>query len=307
MLGVRGYLLAILLADAATAVFILFYLLLRSGFSDGDASNVGVSQLLSYAAPLIPTSALWWSIAYFDRFVLLSYHGTGAVGLLAAAGRIPSLITFGAGVFFEAWQYSALRVSEGERAALFERIYGMLCAGLVALCAVLMLLARPLVGYLFASDFHGAASLVPLLVLGALFSALSSFLGSAYMVKMRSRMSLITALLGASVNLVLCLLMVPRRGAYGAVSATVVSYLVIFICRSVQVRRMIPFAQHGWRLGSAAVLLLALGLALGSSEPRWGYPLALLALLPFLRESVAMMRLIWQFLQEFFKKKQKQP
>ena len=137
-----------------------------------------IRQMLRYSAPLIPTSALWWSIAYFDRFLLLSYHGAALIGLYAAAGRIPSLLTFGAGIFFEAWQFTALRAPEEQRAALFERIYGMLSAGLVALALALILSSRLLVGVIFASDFADAALYVPFLIVGAVFSALSSFLGS---------------------------------------------------------------------------------------------------------------------------------
>ena len=306
-LGERGYLMAIFLADAATACLLGVYLYLRRDGGERTREDGLARQMLRYSMPLIPVSALWWTIAYFDRFVLLSYHGTGVIGLYAAAGRIPSLLTFGAGIFFEAWQFTALRAPEEKRAALFERIYGMLSAGLVALALLLVLSSRLLVNYIFAPDFKDAARFVPLLVVGALFSALSSFLGSVYMVKMRSRLSLLTALVGAVANLLLCLLLVPRVGAMGAVAATVISYLLIFVCRSIQARRMLPFLQHPVKLSAAVGLLLLVAWLVGEGNMASALALALFVPLPFAREEILAFRLLWRFFQQFFKKKQKEP
>ena len=103
----------------------------------------------------------------------------------------------------------------------------------------------------------------------------------------------------------LCLWLVPRAGTFGAASATVLSYLAIFLCRSLQVRRILPFAQHGWRLGIATALLLLLALLIGNGAYRWGLLVALLSLLPFLGESIVAFRLVLRYLQDFFKKKHK--
>ena len=306
-LGERGYLMAIFLSDAATALLLAVYLLLRRERGAKQTAESGIiRQMLRYSAPLIPTSALWWSIAYFDRFLLLSYHGAALIGLYAAAGRIPSLLTFGAGIFFEAWQFTALHAPEEQRAALFERIYGMLSAGLVALALALILSSRLLVGYIFAPDFADAALYVPFLVVGAVFSALSSFLGSVYMVKLRSRQSLQTALLGATSNFLLCFWLIPRAGAMGAVAATVVSYFLIFFCRSVQARRMLPFLQHPFKLGLSALLLLVTAWLVSTGRMMVALPVAALTLLPFVRESLLVFRLLWCYFQQIFKKKQKE-
>ena len=217
--GERGYLMAIFLADALTAAILLCYLRV-GGEKESTAAASDESLLrpmLRYALPLIPTATLWWSLAFFDRYLLLAHHGEALTGVYAAAGKLPSLLTLAASVFLEAWHFAAIHESEAGRGALFERIYRALLPALVLCVSVLMLGSRFLVAHLFAADFSGAALYVPLLSIGALFSALSAFLGSVYVVRLRSGASLATALVGAAVNVALCFLWIPSMGALGAV------------------------------------------------------------------------------------------
>lgn len=59
-------------------------------------------------------------------------------------------------------------------------------------------------------------------------------------------MSLFTALLGAVINILLNLVLIPSPlGMYGAAIATLASYVSVFILRTVNVRRMMPFFLFG--------------------------------------------------------------
>ena len=305
-LGERGYLAAIFLADAVTALLIALYLKLCGGAEVGQGKPQG---MLRYALPLIPTAALWWSISYFDRFVLLSASGASAIGLYAAAGRIPSLLTFGAGLFCEAWQYAVLHTAGEGRQAMFQRIYAMLRAGLVAAALGFVLFSRFLVEHIFAADFAGASRFVPFLTLGALFSALSSFLGSVYLVRMQTRASLSTALLGAGVSLILCLWWIPLHGTMGAVMATVCAYLAIFLRRSRDATRA-GLVRGGDLRFLVAVLLLTVTAGLVTvGRHALAIPVAAAALLLFLREYCDICGVLWrkarEFLQKIRKKEQK--
>ncbi len=283
-LGVKGYLMAIFLADALTALMIFGYFRCVRVAPRTERRGGLLLPMLRYAVPLIPTATLWWVLAVSDHYVLLYFHGEATTGLYAAAGKLPALLTFAVNVFLEAWHFAAIREREENRARLFERIYGALLPVLVLFVAGLILGSRFLVDAVLAADFSDAALYVPLLSVAALFSALSSFLGSVYVVRLRSGASLLTALIGAVVNVVLDLVWIPSRGAIGAMAATLVSYIVVFLWRAAHCSRVMPFAQRLGKLTFSTVgLVLASLLVIGGfSAPAMAC--GVLSVLPFVRE-----------------------
>ncbi len=297
-LGVRGYLLAILLADAITALILLAYLKPKPTRRIGGEGHRLLLPMLKYALPLIPTSVLLWLLSVADRYILFYTWGERANGLLAAASRIPSLLSFSAFVFVEAWHFSAIRASESERTALFESIYALLLPALALFSFLLILCSRFLVDHLFASSFAEASGLVPFLVIGAFFSALSAFLGSVYSVHLRSGVTLLTTAIAAGAGLFLGLLLIPRQGALGAAVATLGASATLFFCRSALVRRIVRFKQHGLKL-----LLSVSGLLLSALLSQKGMTLAVClcffpVLLPFFREFCEAARLFFTYFQK---------
>jgi O-antigen/teichoic acid export membrane protein len=249
--------------------------------------------MLRYAVPLIPSAALWWVLAVSDRYILLHTHGQAITGVYAAAGKLPALLTFATGLFLEAWHFAVIHESEEGRRALFERIYGALLPALVIFVGALILLSDWLVRYLFAADFREAARFVPFLAIAAMFSALSSFLGSVYVVRLRSGASLTTAAVGAGVNLALDAWWIPSLGVWGAVCATLISYLFVFLWRVIHCKRVLPFHRHSGKLTISSVLLLLAALLTVQGARIGACVCTLLALLPFWRQMGDSVRTLW--------------
>ncbi|MBQ8356877.1 MAG: oligosaccharide flippase family protein [Clostridia bacterium] len=286
-LGVRGYLMAIFLADIVTALILSFYLRLdHEEKTSAEQDTKLFRSMLRYAIPLIPTATLWWALAVFDHYLLLAYHGESVTGLYAAAGKLPALLTFAASIFLEAWHFAVIHEKEEKRGELFGRIYSALLPVLILFVVTLIIGSRFLVERIFAADFGEAALYVPLLSVAALFSALSSFLGSVYVVKLRSGSSLITALVGAAVNMALDFWWIPSRGAVGAMAATLVSYVTIFIWRSVHCRRVMPFCQHAGKLTVSTLALLVSAVLTMMGHTLLSLAVAALALAPFWHEII---------------------
>lgn len=99
---------------------------------------------------------------------------------------------------------------------------------------------------------------MPVLTLAMVCSALSSFLGSVYVVTYASRMAFRTAMAGAVMNIALNLLLIPSQaGIQGAAAATFISCLAVFLIRAVSVRRLISFDLCPLRCGAALLIIAA--------------------------------------------------
>lgn len=257
-LGIVGYLAAIFIADAMTGVGLSVLLWRRGELRAAKFSRELLFDMWRYALPLVPTAALWWVISLSDRYFLLHYCGEEAIGIYAAAGKIPALLTFVVGIFLEVWRYASLRADPASRNLFFGKIYGLFLPSALALTGIFVVGSRFAVSLLFAPSFADAASLVPLLSLSAFFSALASFLGSVYALRMTSVHSLLTALSGAVLNLFLNFLLIPRYAGAGAALATLVAWILVFGLRAVDCQRLFPFPK---RVGKTLFASLFVGCA----------------------------------------------
>ena len=86
--------------------------------------------------------------------------------------------------------------------------------------------------------------LISMLALAMVFSAFANFMGSVYVVEKRSKNSFLTTMVGAGLNIVLNLVLIPKIGSQGAAIATFVSYLAVFIIRTYDAKKYIPFKTH---------------------------------------------------------------
>ena len=301
-LGTGGYLAATVTADALTAAILLLYLRPWRYFAFTAVKKEPLFAMLRYALPLMPTTVLWWVTSVSDRYIILHYHGENVMGLYAAAGRIPSVLTFGVAAFLEVWHYTAVRAGEGERSRLFDRVYALLLPVLTAVSAFLVLFARSITGLLFAADYADAARYVPILTVGSLFSALSAYLGSIYTVRLNSVASLLTALFGAALNVLLNLWWIPRGGAMAAALATAVSYLAMFLLRVFHSRRGMAFDPRLLKLTAAAALLsLTAFLSLRGPDPVL-LLLGAAALAPFAAEIRTGLAVLFDMAARFFRR-----
>ena len=309
-LGAKGYLLGIIFADMLSSTFLLLYLKPWRLLSLRAVSIEQLRAMLRYGLPLMPSAAFWWMIALSDRYFLLHYHGLDATGLYAAAARIPTLLAFLLGTFLEAWQYSALHTGAGQaRAVGFGRIYRMLLPVAVIATSLLLVVTPLLVRILFAPPYREAVRFVPFLVLASLFSALSGFFGTAYTATMRSLPSLISAMIGSAVNFLLNFLLIPRFGTMGAALATLAAYLCVFAIRVGHTKSFLPFARYGTKSAVALLCLLLASLTVTAGAYRATPLCALLAMIPFWHEGVAVLwyllkkwRILWEKRQKYQKK-----
>lgn len=255
-LGLSGYLLAVLAADLASGVNLYVQGRLWTAFRREHWDKPLARRMLAYGLPLVPASLLWWLITAADRFMLVYFCGAAANGMYAAAAKVPALISLLSTIFTEAWQLSAFaQRPKEEQGRFFTRVMQGWVWMVFALCSLLMLLVRPVMGLLVGPDFLDAWRYTPPMLLGAFFLCLSSFLNSVYLVAKKSLLSLGTMGAGAVLNVALNLLWIPAYGPLGAAWAMAAAYGGILLLRLGTCRHQmrIPFFSV-----AAATLLLVL-------------------------------------------------
>jgi O-antigen/teichoic acid export membrane protein len=124
-------------------------------------------------------------------------------------------------------------------------------------CAFLILMVRPLAYFLFRKEFYEAWRFVPPLVISVVFGAMTGFLGSICLAFKDSKSMGAATGIGAAVNVVLNLLLIPGYSAMGAALATAVSYFIMYVMSFIFVRRYVRLKTDMVRDLSAVALLIA--------------------------------------------------
>ena len=242
-LEVLGYYWALILSYTISATFLL---IASRAYSDFRVSNINkpkLKVLLDYALPLIPNSLMWWLINASSRYFITWFISVGANGLFAVASRIPSLLNIVYQVFNQAWQLSAIEEYESNnKSTFYSNIFEILYVLMFLATSAMILIVKPMFSYLFASDYYTAWRIVPYLLLGAVFSSFSSYLGSNYVAAKQTKGVFKTSVYGGIISLLFNITLIPTLGIVGAGLSSMISFYVTFLIRYHDTQQFIQMA-----------------------------------------------------------------
>ena len=256
--GINGYMLAMISADTLSSIFLFYLAGLRHYLRFRHLNLSTAREMLRYSVPLIPNSIFWWINNMASRYLIAWFLGAQANGLFAVAYKIPTIIVLMSNIFMDAWQMSAVSDTSSKRASFFTHVFLCYQALICTAASGLILFSKVITKILVSDAFYPSWKFIPFLLLSTVFSCMSTFLGSVYMVEKKSVLNFITTGIGALVNVALSFFLIQTDlQANGAAVATFVSYLLVFLLRVVDTKRFLPMKFHFSRLVFNSVVLLA--------------------------------------------------
>jgi O-antigen/teichoic acid export membrane protein len=263
-MGINGYVLSIVLADFLSTVFLVFVAKLYRAFIPKKIDKRILKELLQFCLPLIPSTVFWWITGVSDRYMVAYFCSDEVNGLYAAAYKVPTLLTYVVIIFNDAWKLSAVSESDNreECAKFYSGVFKYYIAVMFSGGAILAVGAQIFSRILFAESYFSAWIYIPILSVATVFTALDTFLGSAYFTVKRTGMSFWTSFIGALLNVALNVILIPSYsiigGAVGASIATMISYFTVFVIRAVTMRKFIPFRMYPVRLIINTLMITAI-------------------------------------------------
>ncbi|MDR0848363.1 MAG: lipopolysaccharide biosynthesis protein [Propionibacteriaceae bacterium] len=220
-------------------------------------------RMVKYAGPTTAEAAAWWGINMLNRFFVVFYLGTAANGVLAAASKIPSIATTGSLVLRQSWRMSAAREYESEdRADYYSAMFTIYASIQFLMVSVLLAVLKPLMALLVGPAMGDAWRYVPFLLLGSVYSAISTFLGVNNEAGKRTLGLLLTTLCAAVTGLTLNWILIPRIGLMGSVISTLAAYVLLVALRLHFSLKIAPYRIEWKPLALANLIVIAQGAAL---------------------------------------------
>lgn len=219
---------------AAVAVNVVCSRLLVSAHPDGDPASTPKEtrkRVFLFAAPLMALALMSWIVGVADRYILAETAGAAAAGLYSAVYGLGSQGFLSLGLVgltvFRPLYFAAVDARDARRG---RRILGLWLAAMAGGSAVgiaaLILLGRPLARFCLGPDFQSAAPLLPWIGAAYAFQTLQTVFEVLLYSRHRTALLLVVQVVGAVTALVLYAVLIPRYGAFGAVLATIGSFVV---------------------------------------------------------------------------------
>lgn len=267
--GLHGYVVSIIASNILSILF-LFIVARLGRYIDFTHPNTALrSEMLRYSVPLIPTTMFWWIVSTSDKYMVTWFCGDTPTGMLAIAHKIPSLLTIVSAIFYQAWQLSAVDESgQGQRTTRFySQTYDYYGTLLFCAASGMVMLIQPITRVMYDPAYYESWRYVPFLVVAEVFSSLVTFLGSFYMVSKKNATLPLAIFVGAVANIGLNLWLIPKYGVMGAAFATLLSYLLAFAIRAVDVKRLVPLELRPLTTAVRMLLLMVQGALLIRQVP----------------------------------------
>ncbi|WP_244996794.1 oligosaccharide flippase family protein [Caldifermentibacillus hisashii] len=230
--GITGYLVSIVVSNLVRSLLLLF----RANIVKDihlDKINISlVKEMLYYSIPLIPNALMWWIMSLSDRYLITYFLGLSANGLYAVANKVPSILSIAHSIFFQAWQMAAIEeVESKDKSQFFSNVFNIFWLTMFILTSLLLVFLKLIINVFIAEEYFESWKYIPFLLLGVVFSSFSGFLGVNYIASKKTSGVFKTSIIGAVINFITNILLIPTLGINGASIATMLSFLVIWLLR----------------------------------------------------------------------------
>ncbi|HWO76914.1 MAG TPA: polysaccharide biosynthesis C-terminal domain-containing protein [Bacillus sp. (in: firmicutes)] len=231
-MGIIGYLISLVIANVFSSLFVGIGGKVQHDFIVTKINIELIREMLMYSIPLIPNALMWWVMGLSDRYIITYFLGLSAAGMYAVANKIPSILNIINSIFFQAWQMSAIEEDDSkDKSEFFSNVFNVFSIAMLVSTSLLLVFLKFIMEFFVADDYFAVWQYVPFLLLGIVFSSFSGFLGTNYIVAKKTSGVFKTSVIGAIINVVTNLVLIPIIGINGASIGTMLSFAIIWLLR----------------------------------------------------------------------------
>ena len=253
-LGIVGVLYGTLAGSLAR--FMLVLPLLLTGLNIKLYKFDLYKRMFRFGIPFFPAALFFMIMEMADRYLLLQLADIETVGIYSIGYKMGSVIMFLITGFNLAWQPLFHKEQQNKnRLEIFSTIstqflaFMILVGGIISIW--LPLIVQIPIGNgntLIGESFWGSLQIIPVVMLSYIFYA-------AYILQMPSlydgknqKWSPLLRGLGAAINILLNLLLIPKYGGMGAAIATLLAYSIMFFTLFILNRKWLPISFNYGRI-----------------------------------------------------------
>ena len=239
-MGVRGYLLANILATLTVVVIYAFVCRLFTLKRRARFDLRLLKQMLKYSLPLMIDGTLWWLIQSSNKLFVDLFLDSEILGFYTVAVKIPALMYVVVTIFSQAWGISTVKETETSNDhEFYDNVFKIYSFSTFFVCIILVSIIKPFMSIYVSSEYFVAWKYVPLLLIGNAFLAISDFFGVFYNALKIPIKNLAVSAVAATVSVLISITTIRYIGLWSAVFSTFFAYFVIMWIRLIDIKKHI--------------------------------------------------------------------
>lgn len=263
-LGIYGYIISLIAAPVTGIIFLSVTVNPLKYFKVSCFDKFKLKIMLKYSVPNVFNNISWWIVQTSSKYIMVYlsvmaiagisgnqelYDEAWAIsGVYTAASKLPSLINVVSSIFLQAWSLSSAQEKESkDHNEFYSKVFKYYAPVILFATACLMLVLPYISKLLLKGDYYAGWVYSPLLIMGAVAGCFSAFFGAFFGVYYKTVYAMTTTLIGAGINLILCLVFIPLVAKYAGIEYVVyvamiaffLSYNAIFISRILFSRKFV--------------------------------------------------------------------
>lgn len=227
-MGIMGVAVSATASSMLFAVLMAIYVVRETGFR---FSRDGAILMVKFSWPLWFSGLAAIYIFSSSRYYLRIFDTLDSVGLLELATKFSTVLMIALWEpFIYYWQPQRFQIYyAGDCERKFRSVFSVMVALMVIASLGISIFADPVIRIMADVQFHAAAQIVPIVVLGALFGAFPGFLDFGMMIKDRTSWISHINYFVAFVITAFCVLAIPIWGLLAAAIAQCIASLLILL------------------------------------------------------------------------------
>lgn len=247
-LGIAGYLYSYIISSLVTIVYTIFVIRLNKVFREGKINRNDLKKIFIYSFPLIINALSGWIITASDRYMINYFLTENELGLYSIATKMPSFITTFSSIFLQAWTLSAIREhDDNQKNSFYLDIYKKYFFIVLLSATLLTTIIYPFMKIYVSEDYFTAWKYVPLLLSCVIYMSLINYYSGLYIAFKKNINITVTISIGAIANIILNYFLIPVFRVNGAVIATYLSWILVFILRIFDMKKICNFKDKDRR------------------------------------------------------------
>lgn len=215
-----------------------------------------LKEMIRFALPLIPMTVMVWILTLSDRYVLLYFHGSEAVGLYGIGLRFTNLLNVVISAVAMAYTTFAFGSKDDENAKKkYYYIFNVESFFLLAFSFTVALFGSQIINLMTSEAYWTAYKPLRDLMFAQSVYAMTTIVGYGIYFQKKSVLSLIAVTVGAALNLGLNFVLIPKYGIAAAALTTLIGYVTYYVLVLLFSKRVYPCDYGEIRVGIVTVFL----------------------------------------------------
>ncbi len=270
--GIKGALIASVIASGASALYLLGLELARGGLR---VERKQLRAMFWFSFPFVPGGLGFFLLNSGDRFFLKQHVGLAELGVYALGYKLALVVKMlSRQPLYKVWSaqmYEAAR--RPDAADVFGKVFTRILTVYAGVGLALCLVAGEVVSIIAGERYAAAAGIIAPVALAYFFLTAADLMESGFYIKRKTAYKLPVTLASTAVTLSLYMLLIPVWGIQGAALATLLGFLFTAAMTGIMAQRVFVVHYEWGRVGG--LLAWAVGVwLLGTRLPEslWMLP-----------------------------------